>query len=123
MVVISAPVAVTTLMAMLRPRCCQRERPGNLMDVNVKKLAATPDDGGWRTRGKSRAERRQVAGWRYTHTVIDDRTRLTSGDILLRMHAGRGRGARCGNFRKLSATSLSLRNALVMCKLLLAWAL
>ena len=45
------------------------------MHVDVKKLPAIPDGGGWRTHGRGNAGPRQRAGWRYVHSAIDDRTR------------------------------------------------
>jgi transposase InsO family protein len=62
----------------------ERERPGELIHVDVKKLASIPDGGGWRVRGKGydghfvRAEHR---GYRYLHSAIDDRTRVVYSEI------------------------------------------
>ena len=46
-----------------------------MVHVDVKKLPAIPDGGGWRTHGRGNAGPRQRAGWRYVHSAIDDRTR------------------------------------------------
>jgi transposase InsO family protein len=66
------------------PRRYQRERPGELIHVDVKKLAAIPDGGGWRVRGRGyegeRAKARQV-GYRFIHSALDDRTRLVYSEI------------------------------------------
>ena len=63
----------------------QRDRPGELIHVDIKKLSAIPDGGGWRTRGRGYqgegAKSRQV-GYRYIHTAIDDRTRIAYSEIL-----------------------------------------
>jgi transposase InsO family protein len=67
------------------PQRYQRERPGELIHVDVKKLAAIPDGGGWRTHGRGAANglgRHSGAGYRYIHTAIDDRTRLAYSEIL-----------------------------------------
>jgi transposase InsO family protein len=63
----------------------QRERPGELIHVDVKKLAAIPAGGGWRVRGigyKGHFVRAQHHGYRYLHSAIDDRTRLVYSEIL-----------------------------------------
>ena len=62
----------------------QRELPGELIHVDIKKLAGIPDGGGWRSRGRGYpgedAKSRQV-GYRYIHTAIDDRTRIAYSEI------------------------------------------
>ena len=60
----------------------QRDRPGELAHVDVKKIAAIPEGGGWRMHGKANRPRRVFAGYRYIHTVIDDRTRVAYSEIL-----------------------------------------
>ena len=62
----------------------QRERPGELVHVDVKKLAGIPDGGGWRIHGRGQApgRKRAVIGYRFLHTVIDDRTRVAYSEIL-----------------------------------------
>jgi len=64
----------------------QRGHPGELIHVDIKKLAGIPDGGGWRTRGRGyrgeKATRRRYAGYRYIHTAIDDRTRIAYSEIL-----------------------------------------
>ncbi len=61
----------------------QRDRPGELVHVDVKKIAAIPDGGGWwiHGRGNTPAGDRPGAGYRYIHTAIDDRTRLAYSEI------------------------------------------
>lgn len=63
------------------PRRYQRERPGELVHVDVKKLAGIPDGGGWHAHGKGNAGPRAGVGYRYIHTAIDDRTRLAYSEI------------------------------------------
>ena len=58
----------------------QRERPGELVHVDVKKIAAIPKGGGWRMHGFE-GRPRVFAGYRYIHTVIDDRTRIAYSEI------------------------------------------
>jgi transposase InsO family protein len=64
------------------PRRYERERPGELVHIDVKKIAAIPPGGGWRMHGKAKRPRRVFAGYRYIHTAVDDRTRLASSEVL-----------------------------------------
>lgn len=63
----------------------QRDTPGELIHVDIKKLGGIPDGGGWKTRGRGYSrdgvKSRQV-GYRYIHTAIDDRTRIAYSEIL-----------------------------------------
>ena len=62
----------------------QRDSPGELIHVDVKKLAGIPDGGGWRVRGRGYSgehTRGRRAGYRYIHTAIDDRTRIAYSEI------------------------------------------
>jgi transposase InsO family protein len=63
----------------------QRDTPGELIHVDIKKLAGIPPGGGWRTRGRGypteHTNARRV-GYRYLHTAIDDRTRIAYSEIL-----------------------------------------
>ena len=59
----------------------QRERPGELVHVDVKKLAGIREGGGWRILGRSAATTHTGSGYRYLHTAIDDRTRLVYSEI------------------------------------------
>ena len=60
----------------------QRDRPGELVHVDVKKLAGIPDGGGWRIHGRVKGPDHTGAGYRYLHTVIDDRSRVAYSEIL-----------------------------------------
>jgi transposase InsO family protein len=62
----------------------QRDRPGELIHVDVKKIAAIPPGGGWRLhgRGNDGTHGHSGAGYRYIHTALDDRTRLVYSQIL-----------------------------------------
>ena len=67
-----------------RPQRYERDRPGELVHVDVKKIAAIPFGGGWRMHGWETRHhtRRQRAGYRYIHTALDDRSRLAYSEIL-----------------------------------------
>jgi transposase InsO family protein len=68
------------------PRRYQRDLPGELIHVDIKKLAGIPDGGGWRTRGRGyrgeKSANSRRAGYRYIHTAVDDRTRIAYSEIL-----------------------------------------
>jgi transposase InsO family protein len=65
----------------------ERERPGELVHMDVKKLGRIPDGGGWRGQGqntldhRSRAERTRI-GYDYVHSLVDDHSRLAYSEIL-----------------------------------------
>jgi transposase InsO family protein len=66
-----------------RPERYERERPGELVHVDVKKIAAVPSGGGWRMHGRPKSHhRRTMAGYRYIHTALDDRSRLAYSEVL-----------------------------------------
>jgi transposase InsO family protein len=56
----------------------ERDRPGELIHVDVKKQARIPDGGGWRALGREHApsHHRSRAGYDYLHIAVDDRTRI-----------------------------------------------
>ncbi len=60
-----------------------RERPGELVRVDVKKLPGIPPGGGWRVHGRGQTPTPGAkAGWRYLHTALDDHSRLAYSEIL-----------------------------------------
>ena len=59
----------------------ERERPGELLHIDVKKLGRIPDGGGWRAHGRSEQVRGRGIGFDYVHAVIDDHTRLAYIEI------------------------------------------
>ena len=60
----------------------ERDRPGELLHVDVKKLGKVPDGGGWRLHGRGVDDGRRAVGWDYVHVAIDDRTRLAYAEVL-----------------------------------------
>jgi transposase InsO family protein len=67
-----------------RPLRYERSRPGELIHVDTKKIAAIPTGGGWRAHGRGSGHRnssRPRPGYRYIHTAIDDRTRLAYSEV------------------------------------------
>ena len=64
----------------------ERDRPGELLHVDVKKLGRLRDGGGWRVHGRdsdqSRAARSAPrVGFDYVHAAIDDHSRLAYAEI------------------------------------------
>ena len=63
----------------------ERERPGELVHMDVKKIGRIPDGGGWRARGRaSTAEHRHKKvkiGHEYVHSLIDDHSRLAYSEV------------------------------------------
>jgi transposase InsO family protein len=66
------------------PRRYQHDHPGQLVHVDVKKIAAIPAGGGWRIHGRGNDAHggHSNVGYRYIHTALDDRTRLAYSEIL-----------------------------------------
>jgi transposase InsO family protein len=64
----------------------ERERPGELVHMDVKKLGRIPDGGGWRVNGRadsrSAAQKRMPKGYDYVHSVVDDHCRLAYSEVL-----------------------------------------
>jgi transposase InsO family protein len=53
-----------------------RERPGELLHMDVKKLGRIPDGGGHRFRGRGGGTPRSHRGYDYVHQVVDDMSRV-----------------------------------------------
>ncbi len=74
----------------------ERDRPGELVHVDVKKLGNIPDGGGWRVTSRLQGIRNRAAtpgagrsrdghaalGYGYLHTALDDHSRLACTEIL-----------------------------------------
>ncbi|MFJ6825974.1 IS481 family transposase [Streptomyces niveus] len=60
----------------------ERERPGELVHVDIKKLGNIPDGGGHKTLGRQAGRNtRAGAGYNYIHTAVDDHSRLAYSEI------------------------------------------
>ena len=64
----------------------QRERPGELVHLDVKKLGRIPNGGGHRAHGRAKGARGRGIGYDSLHSAVDDRSRCRSRD---RDRAGR----------------------------------
>jgi transposase InsO family protein len=75
----------------------ERSRPGELVHMDVKKLARIPDGGGWRAHGRAAGstsrDRATVVGYDYVHSLVDDHSRLAYSEI----HADE-KGVTCAAF-------------------------
>jgi transposase InsO family protein len=64
----------------------ERDRPGELVHMDVKKIGRIPDGGGWRAHGRemgSTHQRRNArVGYDYVHSVVDDHSRFAYSEIL-----------------------------------------
>ena len=58
----------------------ERERPGELVHVDVKKVGRIPDGGGWRALGRAATSehrhKKVKIGYDYIHSMVDDHSRL-----------------------------------------------
>jgi transposase InsO family protein len=63
----------------------ERDRPGDLVHVDVKKLGRIPDGGGWRALGRAATGRHHdkpiKIGFDYVHAVVDDHSRVAYAEI------------------------------------------
>jgi transposase InsO family protein len=61
----------------------QRERPGELVHLDVKKLGRIPDGGGHRAHGRAPATPTgRGLGYDYVHSAVDDRSRVAFSQLL-----------------------------------------
>lgn len=64
----------------------ERERPGELVHMDVKKLGRIHDGGGWKANGREHGQtaqqKRARIGFDYIHSLVDDHSRLAYSEIL-----------------------------------------
>ena len=75
-----------------------RERPGELLHIDVKKLGRIPDGGGHRFRGRGNGTPIARAGYDYVHAAIDDMSRVADVEAF-----GDERGPTCARFLREAA--------------------
>jgi transposase InsO family protein len=77
----------------------ERQRPGELVHMDVKKIGRIPDGGGWRAHGRRagsiQRDRSTKVGFDYVHSLVDDHSRLAYSEIL-----PDEKGASCAAFLK-----------------------
>ncbi|UNO43195.1 IS481 family transposase [Streptomyces sp. MST-110588] len=60
----------------------ERQRPGELVHVDIKKLGNIPDGGGHKVLGRQTGRKtRSNVGYSYLHTAVDDHSRLAYSEI------------------------------------------
>ncbi|MFI5774685.1 IS481 family transposase [Streptomyces sp. NPDC051658] len=63
----------------------ERDRPGELIHLDVKKIGRIPDGGGWRAHGREAgrtyAQKQARIGYDYVHAAIDDHSRMAYAEI------------------------------------------
>lgn len=63
----------------------ERDRPGELVHMDVKKLGRIPPGGGWKAHGRqmgSTSQRKKTKiGFDYVHSIVDDHSRLAYSEI------------------------------------------
>lgn len=64
----------------------ERDRPGELVHMDVNKIGRIPDGGGWRAHGRGagtiQRHRSTKVGYDYVHSLVDDHSRLAYSEIL-----------------------------------------
>lgn len=60
----------------------ERDRPGELVHMDVKKVGRIPDGGGWRAHGRAEEVRGRGIGYDFVHSLVDDHSRLAYSEIL-----------------------------------------
>lgn len=64
----------------------ERDKPGELAHMDVKKIGKIPDGGGWRAHGRASGStnrnRNTKVGFDYVHSLVDDCSRLAYSEIL-----------------------------------------
>jgi transposase InsO family protein len=63
----------------------EREHPGELLHMDVKKIGRIPDGGGWRAHGRKMgstfAKKKARIGYDYVHALVDDHSRFAYAEI------------------------------------------
>lgn len=63
----------------------ERDRPGDLIHIDVKKIGRIPEGGGWRAHGRTatsaQRHKRHKIGFDYVHAAVDDHSRLAYAEI------------------------------------------
>jgi len=64
----------------------ERDTPGDLVHMDVKKIGRIPDGGGWRAHGRqmgsTAAKKKARIGFDFVHSVVDDHSRFAYSEVL-----------------------------------------
>lgn len=86
----------------------ERERPGELVHIDVKKLGRIPDGGGWRIFGpnpqdhRNNDSKRTKVGYDFVHSMVDDHSRFAYSEIF-----DDEKGVTCAEFLERAATAFA----------------
>lgn len=83
----------------------ERDRPGELVHLDVKKIGRIPPGGGWKAWGRSVGEpgkKQRRVGYDYVHSAVDDHSRFAYSEIL-----ADERGATCAGFLTRAAANFA----------------
>jgi transposase InsO family protein len=97
----------TTIHGPNRWRRYERDRPGELVHIDVKKLGHIRDGGGWRVHGRDSAQSRASrtgprVGYDYVHVAVDDHSRLAYVEVITTSQGGET-GPACAGFLRRAA--------------------
>jgi transposase InsO family protein len=80
----------------------ERDHPGELTHMDVKKVGRIPEGGGWKAHGRqmgsSAAAKKARIGYDYVHSLVDDHSRLAYSEVL-----PDEKGPTCGAFLRRAA--------------------
>jgi transposase InsO family protein len=81
------PLTGEVIRASRRTTCrYERQQPGELVHMDVKKIGRIPDGGGWRAHGRETTtehkHKKTKIGFDYVHSLVDDHSRLAYCEIL-----------------------------------------
>jgi transposase InsO family protein len=84
-----------------------RDRPGELIHIDVKKLGHIRDGGGWWAHGRDSAQHRAAktgprVGYDYVHVAVDDHSRLAYAEVITAAEGGET-GQACAGFLRRAA--------------------
>jgi transposase InsO family protein len=84
----------------------ERDHPGELVHMDVKKIGRIPDGGGWRAHGRAARDpdRSKKVGFDYVHSLVDDHSRLAYSEVL-----PDEKGATCAGFLTRAAAYFAAR--------------
>src|SRR6478736_1291200 len=88
----------------------ERDAPGDMIHIDVKKLGRIPDGGGWRADPKQSARNHSTGhtrlGFDYVHVAVDDYTRFAYAEVL-----PDEKGPTCAGFLTRAAAAMAANGA------------
>lgn len=59
----------------------ERDTPGELVHIDVKKIGRIPDGGGWKAWGRDKLKTKPRVGYDFVHSAVDDHSRIAYSEI------------------------------------------